>query len=66
MKLRPAGPKSKHCLVECSKRQSPVPDTVYHLRLSALILGPADGLTPSTRKGSDYAERAAAPASPAR
>ncbi|WP_274603586.1 hypothetical protein [Rhizobium sp. CFBP 8762] len=32
----------------------------------ALILGPAAGLTPSTRKGSDYAKRAAAPASPAR
>ncbi|MEN5279230.1 hypothetical protein ABE527_20110 [Brucella sp. TWI432] len=32
----------------------------------ALILGPAAGLTPSTRKGSDYAKRAAAPALPAR
>ncbi|WP_256754851.1 hypothetical protein [Mesorhizobium sp. Mes31] len=35
-------------------------------RSIALILGSADGLTPSTRKGSDYAKRAAAPASPSR
>jgi hypothetical protein len=35
-------------------------------RLSALILCPAEDLTPSTRKGSAYAKRAAAASSPAR
>jgi len=35
-------------------------------RLSALILGSANGLTPSSHKGSDYAKRAAASALPAR
>lgn len=34
--------------------------------IRTLILGSADGLTPSTRKGSDYAKRAAAAASPSR
>ena len=33
---------------------------------NALILGSAGGLTPSTRKGSDYAKRAAVTAAPSR
>ncbi len=43
-----------------------VPGTKHHPCYATLILGPADGLTPSTRKGSDYAKRAAAPASASR
>lgn len=37
----------------CRKQDTPP-------RSIALILGPAEGLEPSTRKGSDYAKRAAA------
>ena len=63
------------------KRYGGLGDRLYHARhypsvssrneappllYATLILGPADGLTPSTRKGSDYAKRAAAPASPSR
>jgi hypothetical protein len=64
MPYEPAALRKKAHVIEC--RSSDTPSTETTPASIALILGPAKGLTPSTRKGSDYAKRAAATALPTR